>query len=90
MDDGRRLTTEQVAVRLGVSRETVNQYAQALETATGESLKVAGGARRFGEAELDVFNRLRRALHATPGIGLEIACQRALEAGTGTDDDGAW
>ena len=89
MNDGRRLSTEQVAERLGVSRETVNQYALTLETATGESLKVAGGARRFGEAELEVFNRMRRILHTTPGIGLEIACQRALEASAETDDDGS-
>jgi transcriptional regulator with XRE-family HTH domain len=89
MDDGRTLSTEQVAVRLGMSRETVNQYAQALETATNQSLKVAGGARRFGAAELATFRHIRRTLEDTPGIGLEMACQQALEASTGTDDDGA-
>lgn len=89
MNDGRTLSTEQVAARLGVSRETINQYAQALETATGQGLKVSGGARRFGQAELATFRRIRRALEESPGIGLEVACQRALEADTETDDDGS-
>jgi DNA-binding transcriptional MerR regulator len=89
MDDGRTLSTGQVAVRLGMSRETVNQYAQALETATNQSLKVAGGARRFGAAQLATFRHIRRTLEDAPGIGLEMACQQALEASIGTDDDGA-
>jgi hypothetical protein len=52
-------------------------------------LKGVGGARRFGQAELATFRRIRRALEDSPGIGLEMACQQALEASTETADDGA-
>ena len=85
------VTLRDVAFVVAFVLETLNALTPTLglETATGQSLKVAGGARRFGEAELEVFNRMRRILHTKPGIGLEIACQRALGAGIGTDDDGS-
>ncbi len=79
MNDGRRLSTEQVAARLGVSRETVNHYALTLETVRGGSLKVRGGARRFREADVGVFAQMRRLVRDSPGIGLEAACRKALE-----------
>jgi AcrR family transcriptional regulator len=78
MDNTNTLSTEQVAAHLGVSRETVNQYAQTLEAARDQSLKVRGGARRFGPDELGVFRRMQQRLRETSGIGLEAACRSAL------------
>ncbi len=79
MENANTLSTEQVAAHLGVSRETVNQYAQTLEAAREQSLKVRGGARRFGPEELGVFRRMQQRLRETSGIGLEAACRSALE-----------
>ena len=79
MRDERTLSTSQLAARLGVSRETVNQYAQTLETTLNTNFKGHGGARRFGETELEIFSRMRQALRAAPGGGLEVACRQALE-----------
>ena len=80
MDMANTLSTEQVAAQLGVSRETVNQYAQTLEAARDQSLKVRGGARRFGADELAVFRRMQQRLREASGIGLEAACRSALES----------
>ena len=73
MSDGERFSSAQIAARLGVSRETVNGYALALESLIGVSRKGAGGKRLFSADDLALLRRAKARLRETSGESLEAA-----------------